>query len=302
MSKWVVKFYNNGVAQAVTLAYLTFLGIQHYTTTARRAYSIQLLPYYRQLPDVHPTSTDLLNSLVFLDFGGQWYEAAQVVTRYAMPRVKNVSFKGDSQISEFHIFRILDHLRQTASGLDGISAWFMRLAAPVLAAPIAPIADLFNMSLAASCSLAMEDGSYIRPIPKTPSSSGLSDFRPISVSPILCRILERIVVCQYIYPSLLCQTISYQFAFRPCGLTTAAFISILHTVTFMLANNKYVIVYAVNFSKAFDTVRHSTLFHKYPNIDLPDLSITGLSVSFESTLTVLCLRISCQIPSTSRPA
>ena len=196
-----------------------------------------------------------------------------------MPRVKNVSFKGDSQISEFHIFRILDHLRQTASGLDGISAWFMRLAAPVLAAPIAPIADLFNMSLAASCSLAMEDGSYIRPIPKTPSSSGLSDFRPISVSPILCRILERIVVCQYIYPSLLCQTISYQFAFRPCGLTTAAFISILHTVTSMLANNKYVIVYAVNFSKAFDTVRHS-LFHKYANTDLPDFIYNWLECFF----------------------
>jgi len=67
----------------------------------------------------------------------------------------------------------------------------------------------------------------------------------------------------------------------------------------MLANNKYVIVYAVDFSKAFDTVRHSTLFHKYANIDLPDF---GLSVSFETTLTVPCLTISCQIPSTFQPA
>ena len=40
----------------------------------------------------------------------------------------------------------------------------------------------------------------------------------------------------------------------------------------MLANNKYVIVYAVDFPKAFNTVRHPTLFHKYANIDLPDLS------------------------------
>ena len=40
----------------------------------------------------------------------------------------------------------------------------------------------------------------------------------------------------------------------------------------MVANNKYVIVYAVDFSKGFDTVRLSTLFHKHANIDLPDLS------------------------------
>jgi len=51
---------------------------------------------------------------------------------YTPPLVKSTSFEGDSQISEFQIFRILDHLRHTASGLDGIPAWFLRLAAPVL--------------------------------------------------------------------------------------------------------------------------------------------------------------------------
>ena len=76
---------------------------------------------------------------------------------YTPPLVKSTSFEEDSQISEFQIFYILDHLRHTALGLDGIPAWFLRLAEPVLAAPIA---DLFNMSLTASCSLAMEDGSY----------------------------------------------------------------------------------------------------------------------------------------------
>ena len=202
---------------------------------------------------------------------------------YTPPLVKSTSFEGDSQISEFQIFRILDHLRHTASGLDGIPAWFLRLAAPVLAAPIA---DLFNMSLAASYVPWQWKMAAIHPIPKIPSPSGPSDFRPISVSPVLCRILERIVVRQYIYPSLLCppylQTISDQFAFRPRGSTTAALISILHTITSMLANNKYVIVYAVDFSKAFDSVRHSTLFHKYANIDLPDFIYNWLECFFRN--------------------
>jgi len=84
---------------------------------------------------------------------------------YTPPLVKSTSFEGDSQISEFQIFRILDHLRHTASGLDGIPAWFLRLAAPVLAAPIA---DLFNMSLDVPWQWHM---AAIHPIPKIPSPS-----------------------------------------------------------------------------------------------------------------------------------
>jgi len=82
---------------------------------------------------------------------------------YTPPLVKSTSFEEDSQISEFQIFYILDHLRHTALGLDGIPAWFLRLAAPVLAAPIA---DLFNMSLAASYVPWQWKMAAIHPIPK----------------------------------------------------------------------------------------------------------------------------------------
>jgi len=38
----------------------------------------------------------------------------------------------------------------------------------------------------------------------------------------------------------------------------------------MLITNSYVIVIAMDFSKAFDTVRHVTLLEKMANLDLPD--------------------------------
>jgi len=44
-------------------------------------------------------------------------------------------------------FSMLDHLRPTATGLDGLPAWFLRLGAPVF---FQPIAYLFNLSLATS--------------------------------------------------------------------------------------------------------------------------------------------------------
>ena len=60
------------------------------------------------------------------------------------------------------------------------------------------------------------------------------------------------------------------YAFRPTGSTTAAIIAILHTVRSMLSTNEYVHVLAFDFSKAFDTVRHSTLMNKLATMQLPD--------------------------------
>ena len=40
---------------------------------------------------------------------------------------------------------------------------------------------------------------------------------------------------------------------------------ILHKVTHLLVNNPYVIVIAIDYSKAFDTVRHSALLAKWLN-------------------------------------
>ena len=50
----------------------------------------------------------------------------------------------------------------------------------------------------------------------------------------------------------------------------AAIISIMNHVTHMLADNEYVIVIAIDFTKTFDTVRHATLVDKLATLQLPD--------------------------------
>jgi len=42
----------------------------------------------------------------------------------------------------------------------------------------------------------------ITPIPKVPRPTKPSEFRPISVTPVLSRSLEKYVVCHHIYPAL----------------------------------------------------------------------------------------------------
>jgi len=101
-----------------------------------------------------------------------------------------------------------------------------------------------------------------------------SDCRPISITPILARLLEKSIVKDYLYPTLVHPDHSHrfhdQFAFRPTGSTTAALIHLLHTLTELLQTNDYVHVIAFDFSKAFDRVRHYSLASKLANFPLPD--------------------------------
>ncbi len=113
----------------------------------------------------------------------------------------------------------------------------------------------------------------ITPVPKVSRPQGVEAYRPITVTPILSRLLERIVVRDYIYPIFtnpdFTHKFSDQFAFRPTGSTTAALIAIWHKVTNLLQTHAYVHVIALDFSKAFDTVRHQTLIQKLALLPLP---------------------------------
>jgi hypothetical protein len=199
------------------------------------------------------------------------YAAISTDADYRTPRLKMTAPNDLSYITEMDVFRMLDTLRPTATGLDQLPAWFLRLGAPIFAAPLA---SLFHQSLVMGVVPRQWKTAVIAPIPKVAAPAQPSDFRPISITPVLSRSLERFVVRQFIYPALLqpCLSLDFsdQFAFRPTGSTTAALVAMLHTVRSMLADNDYVRVFSFDFSKAFDTVRHSTLTNKLAQLELPD--------------------------------
>ena len=164
------------------------------------------------------------------------------------------------------MFDILDKLRPTATGLDDIPAWFLRIGAPFFAAPLA---DMMKLSLSSSIVPMQWKTASILPIPKTISPQNPADYRPISITPVLSRILERIVVIQYIYPALESPPPSLnfadQFAFQPTTSTTAALIQLLHSITTLLSSLTH-----LSLSMPLTFLRHLTVF-----------------------ATVLCLRSSC---------
>src|SRR6218665_3837129 len=61
-----------------------------------------------------------------------------------------------------------------------------------------------------------------------------------------------------------------QCAFRRTGSTTAALIALHQKTTTLLTVEPYAALISLGFTKAFDTVRHSTLVRKLSFIDIPD--------------------------------
>jgi len=122
----------------------------------------------------------------------------------------------------------------------------------------------------------------IRPITKISLPSCNADFRPISVTSVLARLMEKVVVRELMYPALLSPppdlTFADQFAFLPSGSTTAALVYLLCTISQLLTVNPYVIVIALDFSKAFDTVRHFSLLNlrSWRAIIWPVLNLSAL--------------------------
>ena len=98
--------------------------------------------------------------------------------------------------------------------------------------------------------------------PKVTSPQNLSDLRPISVTPILSRLVEKLIARKYLTPALPTKLLEDQYAYRPTGSTIAALVDITHHITLMLETNTYVRCIPIDYSKAFDTINHEILFAK----------------------------------------
>jgi hypothetical protein len=137
------------------------------------------------------------------------YVAISSDNHYAPPINKqSVASSQFQYISSWRVFQILDHIHPTATGLDQHPAWFLRIGAPLFCEPII---RLFNLSLSTSTGTLQWKQAFIRHIAKFSTPSQPTDFRPISITPVLTRIMEGTVVQRFLYPAFLSPTPSLSF-------------------------------------------------------------------------------------------
>jgi hypothetical protein len=187
-------------------------------------------------------------------------------------------------LHEYEIEPMLRKLKHTSSGTDMLPAWLFQKCSYELAGVIT---YLFNLSFTTGEVPSQWLNAIVTPVPKVASPAALSDFRPISVTPILSRLAEKIVVKNWLRPAIPKYAIADQYAFKPTGSTTCALIHFMHHATQMLEKNNYVRCLLIDFSKAFDVVKHEILLSKIKALNLPPAAFNWI-ISFLTGRTQAC--------------
>ena len=183
---------------------------------------------------------------------------------YELPTKKStVKLENVDYFDPVDIHRSLAHQKRTATGTDNLPYWYLKIAADYI---YNHLTYIINHSLLHSVVPTQWKLAQIHPIAKIKEPQTPSDFRPISITPIISRITEKLLIKKYFSNIFKERNTSKdftdQFGFRPTGSTTAAITACINEISNMLENNKYVRLISLDFSKAFDTVKHSMFFIK----------------------------------------
>ncbi|ODM88259.1 RNA-directed DNA polymerase from mobile element jockey [Orchesella cincta] len=156
----------------------------------------------------------------------------------------------------------------TSEDANGISNKMMNM---VMQNPIMKkaIIQLFNLTISTNYVPAQLKSAKIIPTPKTTKIQSLNDLRPISILPVLAKLLEKCVYLQLIEfilkYNILCEN---QFGFRPFHSTHHAELKIYNLVKSALSKNNMCAIVTLDIRKAFDTICRYLLCDKLESYNI----------------------------------
>lgn len=169
-------------------------------------------------------------------------------------------------VQEHEVRRVLRAVNpRKAAGPDGVTGRVLKECADQLSEVFTKI---FNLSLSKSIIPPCLKSATIIPLPKKPVISGLNDYRPVALTPVIMKCFERLVQ-QHIKASLPPTFDPHQFAYRANRSTEDAIATALHTaLTHLEHQGSYVRMLFIDFSSAFNTIIPSRLVTKLMDLGL----------------------------------
>ena len=137
------------------------------------------------------------------------------------------------------------------------------------ASQLAPVyTDIFNNSIK-SCNVPTTfKTSTIVPVPKKPTISSLNDFRPVALTPIAMKVLERFVL-RYLKSATDDQMDPHQFAYRANrSVEDAVSLALFYVLKHLETPKSYARMLFIDFSSAFNTIIPCKLADKLTSLNI----------------------------------
>lgn len=160
-----------------------------------------------------------------------------------------------------------------AAGPDGVPGKVLKACADELSHVFTSI---FNLSLSQAVVLPCLKSSTIIPVPKKTSIDSLKDYRPVALTPVITKCLERLV--QHHIKALLPPSLDpHQYAYKANRSTEDAIATALHAaLTHLEQKGTYVRMLFVDYSSAFNTIIPDILITKLTYLGLPPLTCSWI--------------------------
>ena len=173
------------------------------------------------------------------------------------PLVIDCETRPPPRLREHDVLLALSKIKKTASGPDGIPYWVWKDNCTTLAPVIAKVWNLSLLFRAWPCSWKQ---SNINPLPKVDAPTQYVDFRGINITPVIALCFEKTVYNHFSKRAFEKNLASNQYTYRDGCNCTDALIYIQNNYLKALddKNCTCVRIFAMDFSKAFDNVKHST--------------------------------------------
>ena len=196
---------------------------------------------------------------------------------------ENLSFVF-SPISPQQLAKAINKFKISKSfGLDLISSYFLKLGMPILASPLSQI---FNLSTSQGI---FPDGwkiARVPPVHKSGPTDDQSNYRPISVLPVVARLFEKLVFDQ-MYSFLNENKLLYskQSGIRSMHSVLSCLLKCMNDWYLDINKGNFTSVIFIDLKEAFDTVNHEILLKKiYLYVKDKELCCFGLIFRTESNV------------------
>ena len=164
------------------------------------------------------------------------------------------------EVSENQVIKMVRSIKTNATGIDGISAFFLKLG---IEYSVYAFTNIINSSILYKKFPNRWKLALVKPLPKNNNPMCVADYRPISLLPTFSKVIEKLMAKQIIeYLKETNYFDNLQSAYKHLHSTTTALLNVTDDIYECLENSELVFLVLLDYSKAFDCANHRLILAK----------------------------------------